>query len=63
MKTDLQRYYDAMKSGYSEECYRIEKKYHLDGYPPELVTVGLLAIQHNLCPDVAIEDYIANVEA
>ena len=41
-----------------ETCYRIEQKYGLDGYPPELVSVGLRAAAEGRDPHEAVEAYI-----
>lgn len=40
---DRAAYAKAMIAGLDDECYRIECRYQLDGYPPELVSIGLNA--------------------
>ena len=43
-------------------CLRIEQKYGLDGYPPELVSVGLRAAAEGKDPHEAVESYIEGKE-
>lgn len=44
IKADLDRYWRAMsRSGGWATCLAIEKRYELDGYPPEIVTAALTA--------------------
>lgn len=54
-KTDAQRYAAAMISGNSDTCIAIEKRNDLYGYPPELVSIGLLAIEEGRDPHEEIE--------
>lgn len=55
----LERYHKAMRSlDGAHTCYRIEQEHGLDGYPPELVSVGLRAIDDGDEPHQAIENYI-----
>lgn len=60
---DLAAYGRAMArfDGHSD-CYRIEQKYGLDGYPPELVCVGLRAAAEGRDAHEAVEAYIAGKE-
>lgn len=39
-------------------CCRIEQKYGLFGYPPELVSVGLRAAADGLDAEEAVSDYL-----
>ena len=41
-----------------DTLYEIERRNNLLGYPPEIVHVGLIAINENRCPHQAIDDYI-----
>jgi len=60
----LERYSKAMRSlDGAHTCYRIEQEYGLDGYPPELVSVGLRAIDDGNEPHEAIENYINGEDA
>jgi hypothetical protein len=57
----LERYSKAMRSiDGASLCYRIEQEYGLDGYPPELVSVGLRAIDDGCDPHEAIQAYIGD---
>lgn len=38
---------------------RIEREHGLYGYPPELVSVGLCAVDRGYCPEQAIAEYLA----
>jgi hypothetical protein len=40
---DLEDYCKALSENDIHECLYIERKYGLDGYPPNIVTVGLSA--------------------
>jgi len=57
MSTPSQQYARAMASGSHEACLAIERKQGLDGYPPELVSVGLAALEKGQDPYAAIEAY------
>ena len=57
--TLIERYTKAMIAGNDVACLSIEREYGLDGYPPELVSVGLNAIDQGLDALTAIEDYMA----
>lgn len=58
--SQLERYHKAMRSqDGSYICYRIERQHGLDGYPPELVSVGLKAIDEGKDGEAAVEAYIA----
>lgn len=54
----LEQYCDAMRHGSLEACIHIEQKTGLLGYSPELVTLGLAAIQEGKDPHEAIEAYV-----
>lgn len=44
IKTDLDRYMQGMMmSGGHSLCLAIERRYGLDGYPPQIVTAALVA--------------------
>lgn len=57
--TDAQRYVHAMINGDHNTLVRIEQKYDLYGYSPEIVTVGLRAIAEGKDGHAAIAAYIA----
>lgn len=52
------QYANAMSAGNTGACIRLEKENGLFGYPPELVSVGLRAIDQYRDPINAIEAYI-----
>lgn len=56
---DKKAYGKAMMSGDAYRCLQIERKYELDGYPPELVSIGLDAAINGLDPMIAVEEYIS----
>ena len=58
MKTQLEQYCDAMRRGVHEICIQIELDTGLVGYPPELVTLGLAAMQDGKDPHEAIDAYV-----
>lgn len=58
MKNPLELYCDAMRHGATEICIQIEQETGLFGYPPELVTLGLAAIQEGKDPHEAIDAYV-----
>ncbi len=56
----LNRYFAALRridDGGISECIRIEQDTGLFGYPPELVSVGLKAIDEGRDAHQAIHDY------
>lgn len=53
-----QRYMQAMIAGRDHVCIAIEQEHGLFGYPPELVSVGLRAIDEGKDADDAIDAYI-----
>lgn len=55
-----QKYANAMLNGRHAECLRIEQSFCLDGLPPELVIIGLRAIDDCKCADAAISEYVRN---
>lgn len=55
--TDSQRYAHAMRFGHAGVLIAIEQEHGLFGYPPELVSVGLQAIERGEEPHAAIEEY------
>lgn len=52
------RYFEAMRKGQDHVCARIEQDAGLWGYPPELVSVGLRAIDEGRDGTLAVMDYI-----
>ena len=59
-RRDRDDYYLAMINGEPFTCYTIEQKYNLEGYPPDLVTLGLNAASNGIDPESFIETYIAD---
>jgi hypothetical protein len=51
------RYFEAMRKGQEHVCVRIEQDTGLWGYPPELVSVGLHAIDEGRDAFLAVQDY------
>jgi hypothetical protein len=60
---DLRDYHRHMLSGRADLCLEIECMHGLDGYPPEIVSVGLSAAAHGQDVDAAIENHLAGVSA
>lgn len=54
----LERYVKAMISNHTTICIRIEQEHDLFGYPPEIVSVGLKAVDEGLDPHEAIAAYM-----
>ena len=52
---DFDLYMDAMQNGRSGECLVIERKHGLDGYPPSIVAVGLVALRDDKDMAAAID--------
>lgn len=52
-----EQYAKHMISGNTNACIAMEEKYGLHGYPPELVSVGLAAIEAGHAPEDAIYFY------
>lgn len=59
--TNMQRYNTAMIKCDHDMAWAIEREHGLNGYAPELVSVGLKAIDQGHEPHQAIEDYITQV--
>jgi hypothetical protein len=57
--TALERYNNAMKRGDIDTCIAIEETYGLFGYTPELVSVGLRAIESDIDPHEAVHEYVS----
>ena len=57
-----EQYAAAMRLGNHELCFAIERRHALDGYPPELVSIGLLALEAGQDPYAAIERSMAPVD-
>lgn len=57
---DRENYVKYLRTGNTEACLRIEEKYDLDGYPPNLVLIGLEAAISGKDAMLAVEDYIGN---
>lgn len=49
-----EQYAQAMRIGNFDVCIAIEQRHGLDGFPPELVSVGLLALESGRDPYAAI---------
>ena len=60
---DREAYFKYMRAGNADGCVSIEKKYDLYGYPPELVSVGLLAAVQGINPLFAIDEYMDEGES
>lgn len=54
-----EQYMNAMISGATGLCYQIEQFYGLDGYPPNIVSLGLNAACEGECPWETIDRYIS----
>lgn len=54
----LASYMNALIAGQTVRCCNIEQKYGLFGYPPEIVSVGLKAVDEGLDPHEAIAAYM-----
>jgi hypothetical protein len=57
--TDLDRYHKGMRSmnGFGM-CLAIERKYRLDGYPPQIVSVALVAGSKGADMYAAVDHFI-----
>lgn len=60
---DKSAYFKAMIAGNCDACLRIERKYGLEGYSPEVVSVGLDAAVRGKDPEEAIDAYLAGEES
>jgi len=61
-KTDTDLYMEAMISGHADTCIAIEKRNGLYGHPPQLVSIGLRAIEEGRDPHEAIDAFIEDAE-
>lgn len=61
-KTDTDLYTAAMISGHADTCIAIEKRNGLYGHPPQLVSIGLRAIEEGRDPHEAIDAFIEDAE-
>ena len=59
-KPMAQQYADAMRDGDHARCIQIEQRQGLYGWPPEIVSVGLAAIDRGEDPSDAIDKYMGN---
>ena len=57
-KPMAQQYADAMRDGDHARCIQIEQRQGLYGWPPEIVSVGLAAIDRGEDPSDAINKYM-----
>lgn len=57
--SDLETYILAMRAGHIDACIQIEQRHGLFGYPPEVVTVGLSAIDSGEDVYAAVDAYLA----
>ena len=55
-------YNNAMLRGDSRTCYKIEQDFGLDGYSPEVVSVGLYALTQGKDHYEAIDDFLYGEE-
>lgn len=51
------QYFQYMISGNGEAAYHMERQYGLDGYPPEIVSVALTAMDKGEDVNDAIDRY------
>jgi len=56
------QYYKAILHGNNDRAYAIEIENGLDGYSPEIVSVGLEAIDFGRDPTIEIKKYIKTKE-
>lgn len=56
--SELERYTKAMIAGNTNLCLRIEEENDLIGYPPEVVSVALGAIDDGQSPWPVIESFL-----
>ena len=54
----LAQYTQAMIAGHTQTCIRIERENDVFGYPPEIVSVALKAIDDGEDPDAALDAYM-----
>lgn len=60
--TNLERYIKAMITANLDVCAAIEQKYDLYGYPPEIVTAALKAIDDGEDHYAVIDSYLDSCE-
>lgn len=53
----LEKYNKAIRTNYIDMCIAIEQQYDLYGYPPDIVSIALAAIDKGENPDDALEAY------
>jgi len=58
-KTHLQHYVAALRINDLDTLCAIELEHGLSGYPPEVVGVGLAAVDRGGDAQAAVEDYIS----
>lgn len=58
-KKDYAAYVRHMIQGNDDACLHIERQYGLDGYPPQVVSVGLDAAINGKDVDAAIDQFFA----
>lgn len=56
--SELAQYSRAMIAGQTHVCIAIEKRHGLFGWPPDIVSIALKAIDEGGDPDQAIDDYL-----
>lgn len=61
-KKAFEDYCRAMFRGDTLKCYQIEQHYEMDGYPPEIVTVGFNALIEGKDHYEAIDAYLDGEE-
>lgn len=52
---DLVAYHRCLITNRTAQALAIERRYGLEGLPPQLVSIGLEAVSNGLCPWDAIE--------
>lgn len=60
--SELDAYMRAMIRGYTSTCASIEQRHGLYGYPPEIVSVGLKAVDDGEDCHAAIDAYLTGAD-
>ena len=61
-RADMVAYAKALAAGRHQQALQIEQRYELDGYPPEIVSVGLRAAVDGRDHQAAVEDYLEGAD-
>ena len=59
----VQRYTQAMCRGDLDACIRIEQRFDLYGYPPQIVGVGLQAVDEGRDHLAVVDSYLAEQQS